>query len=717
MALITGSIITSFAAHTKNNVKVGVGKADITGPITQISTGYNSLGDLMEGLLMRMNARAFVVEKDDKTMAYASVEVVHLTESIKPGVIKELHSRGLTKYNDNNTMISATHCHSSSSNVSWFPLYSLVNGVPGFDEGSYQIIVKGIADAIEQADKDLAPGKVTLYYGDTKIENFNRSLDASRWNVNYEEMYGNLSDLEAVVSTVTKEMSVLSFSHDNGGDIGMLSFHASHGTSNGMANRLIATDHKGYAAYVIEQQMGNGYVAAFAQGPSGDASPNEPQVEDYKEAFLRPCDIDKDLDPIENQIIDGKQDAEALLQLLKGGKGVTKIELTNKLAYNYTTKDFRNIKVDKKYIGDYHMPYDDIDNAMTCEPCIGTAIIAGDEEGAPVDNAKEGTVRNNYYIDENGEVQVEKVKLTGNVDLKGLEKLADPLWPLGMKILKSDKYDDLQMEKKVCLAVGNFMETIEPFQIFQIGETAILGIPFEVSSEEGRRMQEFIMPTLEKAGVKHIILSTLTNSYNQYMSTREEFAAQHYEGSTDLFGPWSGAAMTQEMDKLAQGIVEGKMADPGPGMPTKPSKMVVKTIHSVGLPKIDWYKPGTIKKDVEKKIYKSGDTVSAEFTAADPRHITNLRLEKNPIVPVDYTFMEVQKKVNGKWVTVRNDADPYTYIKYAKKPASKYRTATVNWLIRNPEPGTYRLVYNGIKKAAFNKYIPVTAYSGVFEVR
>lgn len=717
VSLMIGFMLSGFAASKKTDVKVGVGKADITGPITKISTGYNSMGDLMQGLLMRLNARAFVVEKGDKTMAYASVEIVHMTESIKPGVIKELHKRGLTKYNENNMMISATHCHSSSSNVSWFPLYSLVNGVPGFDEASYNLIVKGIADAIEKADKDLAPGKVTLYYGNTTIENFNRSLDASRWNVNYKEMYGDLPDLEAVSATVSKEMSVLSFSHKDGGDIGMLSFHASHGTSNGMPNRLIASDHKGYAAYAVEKEMGNGYVAAFAQAESGDASPNEPQVADYKAAFLRPCDIDKNLDPIENEIVDGKQDAKALLQLLKGGKGVTKIDLTNKLAYNYTTKDFSKIKVDKKYIGRYHMPYDNLDNVTTSEPCVGTAIIAGDEEGAPVDNAKEGTVRNNYYIDENGEVKVEKAKLKGVVDMKGFEKIADPLWPLGMKILQSDKYDDLQMEKKVCLAVGGLMQKIQPIQIFQIGETAICSVSFEVNTEQARRIKEFVAPTLAQAGVKHIILSTHTNSYSQYMVTREEFAAQHYEGSTDLFGPWTGAAMSQEMDKLAQDLVSNKLSDPGPGMPMQPTKMVIKTMYSVGLPKIDWYNPGTLKEDVSKKVYKSGDTVSAKFTAADPRHITNLRLNDDPIVPQNYTFMEVQKKVGGKWVTDRNDADPYTYIKYEQKTASKKLIASVNWLLRDAKPGEYRLVYKGIKKVAFKGYQTVEGYSSPFYVR
>ena len=63
-------------------VRVGAARADITGPITEISTGYNSLGDMMEGLLTRLYARAFVVDDGKTPMALVSAELVHMTESI-----------------------------------------------------------------------------------------------------------------------------------------------------------------------------------------------------------------------------------------------------------------------------------------------------------------------------------------------------------------------------------------------------------------------------------------------------------------------------------------------------------------------------------------------------------------------------------------------------------------------------------------------------------
>lgn len=714
VSLLVGIASTCFSifATSESTMRVGVGKADITGPITRISTGYNSLGDLMDGLLTRLNARAFIIESNGTPVVYVSAELVHMTESIKPAVLKELQDRGLTRYTEENVMLTATHCHSSSSNVSWYALYDLINGVPGYDDASYQLIVKGIADAIEAADKDLAPGSIVLSYANTDIESYNRSLYAAKWNVNYDESkYKN--DFDAVSKTVNKEMEVLRFIQD-GKDVGMLSFFASHGTSNGIDNTLIASDHKGYACYYVEQAMGDGYVAANCQTESGDVSPNRPQESDVKLAFQRPADIDENLDVIENQIVAGQQEADAMLRILKGGAGVTSIDLSDSVQYNYSTVDFSDISVDEKYIGEYKMPYDDVKNAKTSEPCIGAGIIAGDEEGAPVDNAEEGSVRHDFKLNDDGTVTRTEYDFS-TIDLSGLEKLFKPLWPTAMKILQSDGYDDEQMEKVVCLAVGKLMQKQQPVQILKIGELAIAGVSFEVSTEQGARTKAVLEDTLSKLGVEKVILATHANAYSQYITTREEYAAQHYEGATNLFGPWSGSAMTQELDRLAQDMVNGKTSDKGPGLRNSKPLVLLQTPASFLKPGKDTNDYGTLVTDVDtEKAYSNGDTVTAVFNGTNPRHVTNLRLAENTeLVPDDYTYMEVQKLIDGKWVTVRNDADPYTTFRYSPYTA---KTATLTWLLRDVDDGTYRFAYNGIAKTGTDSYEAFTSYSSEFTV-
>ena len=721
MVMVLTVVSTAFAANAKSGtVRVGVGKADITGPVTDISTGYNSLGDLMKGLLMRLNARAFIVETNGEPQVYVSAELVHMTESIKPGVLKELKKRGLTQYNEQNTMIAATHAHSSTSNTSWYALYDLINGVPGYDDESYDVICIGIADAIEEATNNLAKGSVTLAYGNTDIDTYNRSLLAARANKNYKSSAKN--DTQESWSSVSKEMSLLVFKQDGKGDVGLLSFFPSHGTSNGITNELVSADHKGYAAYYFEKQKGNGYVAAFAQAETGDVSPNEPNKKDVTKAFKRPADVDKTLDVIENEIVDGQQEADAALRLLKGGKGVTTINLSKTAATNYSVVDFSDIKVDKKYIGDHYMPYDDIDNARTAEPCIGAGIIAGDEEGAPVDNAAEGAVKHTFVKNEDGTYTKQKVDFNV-IDLSGLEKLFDPLWPYAMALLKSNQFDEEQMEKVVVLAVGHkgweltgkpLMEPETPLQIFRIGEVALLACPFELTTEQGRRTKEVVQKTLSKAGVKHVINATYSNAYSQYMVTREEFAEQHYEGSTDLFGPWSGAALTQELDRLAQDMVKGQASKSTAAMRTSAPAALLYTYAAAVPTPIDVNDSGKLVEDV-KSSYKKGETVTAVFEAANPRSVSDLRIAGNKdLVPENYTYMKVQKLVNGKWKTVATDTDPYTYTRYHNH-VSTYRI-NVNWLTKKASAGTYRLVYKGIKKDTLLSYHKVTGVSSPFTV-
>ncbi len=714
-------------ADIDGGLRVGAAKVDITGPVTDISTGYNSLGDLMEGLLTRLYARAFVIDDGKTPVAFVSAELVHMTESIKPGVISKLKADGYAQFSEENLMLTATHCHSSTSNTSWFELYDLINGVPGYDDESYKIIVKGIAEAIEQAYDGRVSGTASLVYEYTNISASNRSADAFLTNINAGERgyavnedgtFSYETGLEAAKTAYNHEMAGIILTDSSGKDIGFFNFFGSHGTSNGIDNTLVASDHKGYAALRVEEEMGDGFVAAFAQADSGDTSPNAVNDADYHEAFLRPDEL-YGTDAIENQIIHGREEAAAALELINSA-GRTPI--SGDFAVNYTAVDFSDITVDLDYVGEYHMPYDDLSAGYvkTSEPCIGAGIIAGDEEGAPVDNAAEGAVRHQFvWNEETGSYERIACDFT-MIDLKGLQYLFKPLWPTAMKILQSDGYDEAQAEKVVCLAVGKLMQKAQPLQIMRLGSVAIAGVPFELTYEQANRTRAVLEDTLESAGVTKVIIATHANAYSQYVTTREEYAAQHYEGSTCLFGPWSGAALTQELDKLAQGLVKGETADKGAAlMQTTPFKLVY-TAAAIAAPTIDRKSYGRLMADVGKTSYERGEWVTAQFSAANPRHISILTLKDSELID-GYSYMEVQKLVDGQWLTVLTDTDPYTTISFENSVLYGW-TATAGWLLKDDdlEGGTYRLVYNGIAKRlvkAKMSYIPFSAESNEFEVK
>ena len=151
---------------------------------------------------------------------------------------------------------------------------------------------------------------------------------------------------------------------------------------------------------------------------------------------------------------------------------------------------------------------------------------------------------------------------------------------------------------------------------------------------------------------------------------------------------------------------------------------------------------GTLKTDV-KESYTNGETVTAVWQGVNPRHVTEVSLsgkvqddytfkidtsvfqfklggsqtvDNAEELLKDYTYMAVEKLVDGKWVQVRDDSDPYTYFHSTAKTLTSTSEASANWLLRNVDKGTYRLVYNGIAKTGTNSFERFAAYSSSFKV-
>ncbi|HTU61612.1 MAG TPA: neutral/alkaline non-lysosomal ceramidase N-terminal domain-containing protein, partial [Polyangiales bacterium] len=164
--------------------RVGAAKTDITGPFVGSSTGYNSPGDEMSGLGMRLYARAFAIEEPNaqRVIALVTADMVHMYQSVKLGVVKKLKSDGYAAFSADNVLLSATHTHAAPSNISWYTLFNLFNGVVGFDPLHYQLVVDGIARAIEQAYDARKPATIKLAQGRLEAAAFNRSLPAYQAN-------------------------------------------------------------------------------------------------------------------------------------------------------------------------------------------------------------------------------------------------------------------------------------------------------------------------------------------------------------------------------------------------------------------------------------------------------------------------------------------------------------------------------------------------------
>ncbi|MCB0975894.1 MAG: neutral/alkaline non-lysosomal ceramidase N-terminal domain-containing protein [Acidimicrobiales bacterium] len=74
-------------------------------------------------------------------------------------------------------------------------------------------------------------------------------------------------------------------------------------------------------------------------------------------------------------------------------------------------------------------------------------------------------------------------------------------------------------------------------QVLRIGDVALVGLPFEITVESGRRIESAVAAVAADRGVDRVVVSSVVNEYWGYVATAEEYRRQFYEGGHTLYGP------------------------------------------------------------------------------------------------------------------------------------------------------------------------------------
>jgi neutral ceramidase len=238
-----------------------------------------------------------------------------------------------------------------------------------------------------------------------------------------------------------------------------------------------------------------------------------------------------------------------------------------------------------------------------------------------------------------------------------------------------------------------------------LGNLALVATPFEVTTMAGRRLRQTVMTQLESAGVTRVVIVGLANAYAGYMTTREEYAQQDYEGASTHFGPWQLAAVQQEMDKLAAALRDNLPVAAGS---TPRDLSCCQTTLQTGVVFDD--KPlgrsfGSVITDANAS-YSRGQTVTVVFWGGHPKN--NLRLQDS--------FLQVERKnADGTWSVVAYDWDWETTYMWTRDncfPTFACSRNTVQWAIPSTAaPGTYRIRHDGTWQSGLNGSL--TPYFGL----
>lgn len=155
-----------FTAKTRNvptgdKYLIGVGKADITGPVVEINfAGYADSSQVGTGLRQRIYARSFIVAdvaNPNDRFVYIVVDTSAGDTAMRYGVLEGLKALGseYDVYGSSNVALTGTHSHSGPGG--WFNYLLPQITSLGFSKESLQAIVDGTVLSIKRAHESLAP--------------------------------------------------------------------------------------------------------------------------------------------------------------------------------------------------------------------------------------------------------------------------------------------------------------------------------------------------------------------------------------------------------------------------------------------------------------------------------------------------------------------------------------------------------------------------------
>ncbi|XP_058043044.1 neutral ceramidase [Ahaetulla prasina] len=683
---------TSELSKGSEGYLIGVGRADCTGPIAEVSfMGYASPDQKGGGILSRQYCRTFILaerQNDTKRVVHVVAEIGMMSQRIRLEVMKQLKYKYGDLYNQNNVIMTGTHTHSGPGGYGQYTLLLITSG--GLLKPTLNAIVNGIVNSIDIAHQNMMHGHIFIGTGLVENSQINRSP------LSY--LQNPASERRRYSSNVDKEMTVLKMVADNGQEIGMFSWFAVHPVSMNNSNVLVNSDNVGYAAYLFEQEKNEGYlpgkgpfVAAFISSNLGDVSPNTkgPHCINTGEScenmgnycliggakFCIATGPGKDMFQ-STRIIGTHVYSNAKEIYMKASK-----ELDGPISSVHRWVDMSNVTVQ----------FNSTHTGKTCKPALGYSFAAGTIDGPGMFNFTQGTTEGHPFWD----------------------SIRD-----AFLVQPSNESIECHKPKPILLPVGEltkpypWQSSIIDIQMFTIGSVAFVALPGEFTTMSGRRVREAVKKEFEiqgKAGMD-IVISGLSSIYTHYVTTYEEYQVQRYEGGSTIFGPHTLSAYIQ----LFQGLARALATDTTQDLPNLPEPPILNVTNLNFLPLVFDKKPagqkyGDVLKDVQP-TYKVGQIAEVQFVGANPR--------SSAAYMANFTFLTVEKhdNISKSWQVLHDDASWDTRLIW-KKGKTGLSTSIIEWHIpKTTKPGRYRIQYFGHSKELLSSIRAFNGSSSTFEV-
>ncbi|XP_076761609.1 neutral ceramidase [Xylocopa sonorina] len=679
------SVPSVFASYS-----IGVGRADVTGPIAEVVfMGYAKIDQKGSGLHLRTYSRAYIIDDGEQRFVFVSVDSAMIGNGVRLTVIENLQKKYGDMYTEKNLMISGTHSHSTPGGFMLNLLFDITTF--GFVKDSFDALVNGIELSIRRAHDAVAPGRIFISHGEVHGANINRSPFAYLNNPKAER--------DKYKYDVDKVLTQIKFIGADDKPLGVINWFAVHPTSMNNTNHLVSSDNVGYASILFEKTVnrdsliGQGpFVATFASTNLGDVSPNTrgPKCE-----FSGKNCSDQYTCP-------GKKE-----MCFASGPGRDMFESTSVIAnkifkeawrlwqYGDTKEVIGPLRVVHRYVNMteqtveyYNETSRTFERVHGCEPAMGYSFAAGTTDGPGSFAFEQGTTS------------------------------ANPLWNVMRNLLAVPTAEDIECHgaKPILLATGRmylpyeWQPTIVSTQVALIGNVVIAGVPGEFTTMSGRRLREAIKTVMNDASDEiSVIVAGLCNTYSDYVTTPEEYQIQRYEGASTIFGPHTLTIYLKQYQELVTAAILRKDIESGPTPPDLRKNTLLSFVTPVIYDTPKWGRNFGDCIKQPRKIATPGDIVTAIFISGHPR---------NNLMAVN-TFLTVERLEEDEvWVPVATDANWETRFEWMRTSVVLGSSqVTITWQVpEDIKAGEYRIRHNGYYRYILGGVFPYYGVSNHFQV-
>ena len=465
----------------------GAAEVDITPPPGLPKAGYST--NAYDGRGFRSRLRARVLHLRAGTVSLAVVQCDLLGGS---SVVQHLVAQAVADDTDvplAGLMIGATHTHAGPGQFVGTDFYNrFASNRSGFDPAWTQFLVDQIADGVRTAVAGRVPARMAV--GHTPVWEFtrNRSLDPYVQN---DSVVDKRQEPQRKYVAINPDLELVRVDTTDGDPLAAMVVFSVHGTGISMRSKEYNADLWAYLvdelAHRIEVSSGTRAVVGAVEGTHADVNP-----------AIRPGLAG----PLEARRIGAGIGSEAhdLWQRLGD-------ELTDDVALGAALRE-----VDL----DVNRTIDGIE--LPARPAVGAALVAGAHENPTpviwrVPPFKAGTPRRFGRSGEHG-----------------------PKWIIGSKWLQP------------AILPRSGFPRILPLQVLRLGEVGLVGLPFEITTEAGRRISDAVDAA---TGFGRTVVTSVCNEYSGYTTTPEEYERQFYEGGHTLYGHLTQPFLSAHAARLA----------------------------------------------------------------------------------------------------------------------------------------------------------------------